>query len=238
MSRWIQVETTCPRCGAQATAATARSVNLRRHPHALAALAEERFDRVVCAGCKSPFYLDHQLLIVDVEAGWWCVRLPRAQRDDHAARAAAIRATIERYVESAPVAVAPRCAVRVVFDAGELGEAVRVWRADLEPELVECAKLTLLRKSEGGAPLALLFERHRDGALEFSWRDRATGAAIGEVALHDEVLGYIARHRASYQRALPEVFMSPYVSLRTCLADDAAVGHREATAPAIESARC
>lgn len=233
MSLWVQELMECPACHTSTVGSVARSINLRQHPEVAAQLAAEQLSKLRCASCKTVFRWSHELVLTD---GTHWILLLAPHRRHQPASWLGMPARVAELVAGHAPAVSPATSpansvsVRVVFCHADLSEAVRTLACGLDPRVLECVKLGARADVPAPMPGALLlFEDYKDGKLELSWRSPDGERTLRQLVVPERALTYVEQHLALYQRAMPALFSSPYISLRALDCSAPAAAHREPT---------
>lgn len=227
MSKILPQPAVCLTCGHAEDAVLYESLNAERLPHLLDAIEAGDFERQTCAACGASFQPEHKMLFSWLPRRLWVVMLPPQTDSPLPLLEDGLLDLFAREFAHVPAPVQPLVAAtrpRLVFGQAQLTEAVRVARANLPPELVECAKLEIQRRLLPSllpyGPTALAFEGQRpdDGALTFRVLRLRDGAVVDRATLPRAALAELAEHEAAYRARYPDLFARPYVNTLRYLA--------------------
>lgn len=210
----------CPRCGAKQRARLFDSLNADRVPAQVELVLDGTFERIDCEQCGHAYRPEHPMLYAHFTARLWIVMHPRVDRPRFATIEHGVALVMAEQLAAAPPMVASGTAdvrPRLVFGQHMLTEAVRVARAGIEPALLECAKLMLVRRDlprlVSGEPAELCFEQATDsGDLVHGVHALATGERIDTWILPRDLLDEAQAARPVLEQTFPDLFRQPYVS--------------------------
>jgi hypothetical protein len=153
MSILRQRHAECPSCGHASAHRVAHSLHAERSPELVEELLGERFQRVACPRCGSPYLVESPFVYVDFAAKLWISHLPRQCEPDwrslevHAGES--FRHALADHAPSLARELAEGFRVRTVFGLSALRDKVLCLRAGLDDHLLEVLKLDLLRRTPG-----------------------------------------------------------------------------------------
>jgi hypothetical protein len=147
VSTWFFERVTCPACHAEQSARLARGVHASRAPEVRDQLFARTFHRVECR-CGAAFYPDRELVYTDFERGHWIQVAFVEHRPRWPELEDACDALFERAFTGAAAAAELRDGFkrRLVFGLEELREKLEIWRASLDDAVVECIKVSVIKR--------------------------------------------------------------------------------------------
>jgi CpXC protein len=227
VSGTVDVAARCPDCGVEQRAHVFDSLNADLLGEQLDLIADGRFEELACVGCARLFRPEHRLLLVQMSRRAWIVMHPLADRPRFAALESAVEQLLaQRFAEAPPVVATQLHQVRprLVFGQHMLTDAVSSLRAELDPALLECAKLLLFRRELSRffahGPCELGLEGVDDGgALRLGLYALADGRRLDAMTLPRADLATAAELRALLQPAQAALLERPYVASARLLYD-------------------
>jgi hypothetical protein len=219
MSQVATESVMCPSCLESHDHSVFRSLNGERIPAQVQRLLEGSFERITCA-CGHSYQPEHRMLYSHYALRTWIAMYPRAQRDQFAMLEHGIQLVFEQDFKAAPPMVAAGLRgvrPRLVFGQVALAEAVRVSEAGLEPALLECAKLMLVRRNLatalGHGPAELIYEgATAGGQLQFGLVELGAGVRRETLTAERALLDELGAVRDELVAQYPDLFARPYVS--------------------------
>lgn len=157
MSLFHSAQVQCGHCAQQTSVSWAASVNADRRPDLRDAILDNSFQAVDCEGCGQPVRVPPHLTYVDMARKEWILVEDPRELGSWASHEASAEAVFDQtFGERAPrlaQELAEGVKVRLVFGWPALREKLLLTESGLDDEVVELAKLAVLR-SALGAPLA------------------------------------------------------------------------------------
>jgi hypothetical protein len=218
---------TCSQCSAQHPLRRFESFNADRLGDQVDDIVSGRFERIACA-CGHGFQPEHPMLFTSYERKLWIVMQPPSDRRDFAA----IEREVERVLQESFAAATPQVAAgltgvrpRLVFGQRLLAEALRLSLTELDPALVECAKLLWVRSNiptlMSHPPFELVVQgRDAEGGLRCALHDLVTGAPLGETVLDAPTMAAAQELRPALEEEYQALFTRPYCSASRFLYGD------------------
>jgi hypothetical protein len=219
MSQVATESVMCPSCCESYDQTVFRSLNGERIPAQVQRLLDGTFELITCA-CGHSHRPEHRMLYSHYALRTWIAMYPRAQRDQFAMLEHGIQLVFDRDFRAAPPTIAAGLRgvlPRLVFGQAALSEAVRVSEAGLEPALLECAKLLLVRRNLAAAlahgPAELMFEGvTSDHLLQFGILELGSGTRRDTLTAPRDLLDEVNAVQRELATEYPELFARPYVS--------------------------
>jgi hypothetical protein len=220
VSTWYSQQLACAGCGHRFEATFARGIHARRVPEVREQILRGELHAVRCPACNASIVAHREIAYTDFERFQWVqVETPDrlaswAQRE---AEALALFDRVMAHGAPAIAPLAPRFAVRLVFDLDELRERLAIWDAGLDDAVVECVKLVCVRERP-----ALVGPRRRirlrgveaNGDLALAAIDAASPRLdVARWTVPAAVVAAEVAARADWQRRMPELFERGFVSL-------------------------
>jgi hypothetical protein len=227
MSRVTADLVTCERCSAQHPVRRFESFNADSLGDQVDDIINGTFERVTCS-CGHAFQPEHPMLFTSFERKLWIVMHPPAERRFYAEIERDAEAILEEAYHDAAGAVQrglEGIRPQLVFGHRMLAEALRISLTELEPALVECAKLLWFRDS---LPLVVshppfqivVLGLTHDGGLRCRLHELVSGAPLGDHVIPADYLRQAEAGRAHLEEEYQALFTRPYISICRYLFDD------------------
>jgi CpXC protein len=217
----------CSQCAAQHPLRRFESFNADRLGDQVDDIVSGRFERIACA-CGHVFQPEHAMLFTSYERKLWIVMQPPADRRHFAAIERDVeRILAENFASAAPQVAAGLAGVRprLVFGQRMLAEALRIALSELEPALVECAKLLWVRANittlMSRPPFELVVQgRDADGGLRCVLHDLVEGSPLADTVIGAPTLAAAQELRPQLEDEYQALFTRPYCSAARFLYGD------------------
>ena len=217
----------CPKCSAEWPFGRFESFNADSLGDQVDDILTGQFERIQCT-CGHSFQPKHPMLFTSFERKLWIVMHPPAERRYYAEIETEVEKILREAFDSATPAVQrglDGIRPQLVFGHRMLAEALRLSLVELEPAVVELAKLLWFRSSVqvlmAHPPFELVFQgRAHDGALRCYLHDVVTGAFLGEASLPASLLSEAMAMPEELRDEYAELFQRPYISISRFLLDD------------------
>lgn len=217
----------CPKCSARWPFGRFESFNADSLGDQVDDILTGQFERIQCT-CGHSFQPEHPMLFTSFERRLWIVMHPPVERRYYGEIEGEVeRILLEAYHSATPAVQRGLEGLRpqLVFGHRMLAEALRLSLTELDPAMVELAKLLWIRASVtvlmSNPPFELVFQgRTPEGGLRCHLHDVVTGDFLGEALLGVELLLQAAAMRPELEDEYQALFVRPYISISRFLLDD------------------
>lgn len=224
MSNRVAAQVVCPACGIEESRPIFDSLNGPLLPDLVEAIARGTFEQNTCGACDHRFQPEHRMLLSHLPLNAWIVMQPWQAQQDAAQHEADVLAVFDAAFAAPPAAIAAQTTQvrpRLVFGQVMLAEAVRLVGLQIEPGLMECAKLLWMRRNLdrflAWGPAHLCMELPFADRFECGVYAIGTGARIDTLQLSTDLLAEVRSQRAECRIRMPQLFDRPYVSAMRAL---------------------